>query len=135
MKPVKKKNPNKSHPGKAGRKPIAIDWKLVEQLCHIQCTGPEIASVTGIDQDTFTNRCKKDNNIEFSDYIKKHAENGYASLKRRQWKTAIEEGNVTMQIWLGKQYLGQSDKNDIDHTSKGEKIFDMQAIVKALEKK
>jgi hypothetical protein len=27
--------------------------------------------------------------------------------------TSAEAGNVTMQIWLGKQWLGQTDKNQI----------------------
>ena len=31
-----------------------------------------------------------------------------------QWKSA-EKGNVTMQIWLGKQNLGQSDKQEVQH--------------------
>ena len=31
-----------------------------------------------------------------------------------QWKSA-EQGNVSMQIWLGKQMLGQSDKQEIEH--------------------
>jgi hypothetical protein len=109
------KNPNKSHPGKAGRKPIAIDWALVSQLCHIQCTGPEIAAVTGISEDTFTLRCKKDHGIEFTEYIKSHAQNGKASLRRMQWKSATD-GNITMQIWLGKQALGQTDKQEVGHS-------------------
>ncbi len=29
-----------------------------------------------------------------------------------QWKAA-KAGNVTMQIWLGKQLLGQKDKSDV----------------------
>lgn len=39
---------------------------------------------------------------------------GKASLRRMQFKSA-EDGNVTMQIWLGKQMLGQRDKSEIDH--------------------
>lgn len=34
------------------------------------------------------------------------------SLRRMQWKSAAK-GNVTMQIFLGKQYLGQSDKSEV----------------------
>jgi hypothetical protein len=32
-----------------------------------------------------------------------------------QWKTA-EAGNPTMQIWMGKQYLGQQDKQAVQHS-------------------
>ncbi len=34
------------------------------------------------------------------------------SLRRLQWKAA-KENNVTMLIWLGKQYLGQTDKQEV----------------------
>lgn len=40
-------------------------------------------------------------------------ENGRASLRRMQFKNA-QKGNVTMQIWLGKQYLGQKDKQEVE---------------------
>lgn len=36
------------------------------------------------------------------------------SLRRAQMKLA-ESGNATMLIWCGKQYLGQTDKVEIDH--------------------
>lgn len=39
--------------------------------------------------------------------------NGKASLRRAQWVKAVKEGNTTMQIWLGKQYLGQRDQNHL----------------------
>ena len=39
-------------------------------------------------------------------------EQGKASLRRMQYGAA-NKGNVTMQIWLGKQYLGQNDKQEI----------------------
>ena len=32
-----------------------------------------------------------------------------------QWKSA-EDGNVTMQIWLGKQVLGQAEKQEVTTT-------------------
>lgn len=37
--------------------------------------------------------------------------NGKASLRRMQFMSA-QKGNVTMQIWLGKQYLNQTDKQE-----------------------
>jgi hypothetical protein len=37
---------------------------------------------------------------------------GRMSLRRKQWKAA-EDGNTTMLVWLGKQYLGQSDKSEV----------------------
>lgn len=38
------------------------------------------------------------------------------SLRRKQYEMAAG-GNPTMLIWLGKQYLNQTDKNEIDQTT------------------
>ena len=40
-----------------------------------------------------------------------------ATLRRLQW-TSAKNGNVTMQIWLGKQLLKQSDNASNDHETK-----------------
>ena len=40
--------------------------------------------------------------------------NGQGSLRRMQF-VAAQKGNVTMQIWLGKQYLGQKDRHESTH--------------------
>ena len=92
---------------------VNIDYDLVDKLCSIQCTGEEIASVLEIDYDTLNNRIKQDKGKGFSDYFNIKRAKGKISLRRRQWKSAVEEGNVTMMIWLGKQYLGQSDKQEL----------------------
>jgi len=39
---------------------------------------------------------------------------GKASLRRTQWKAATG-GNSTMMVWLGKNVLGQTDKQEIEH--------------------
>jgi len=95
-----------------GRNLIEIDWVKVEKLCLIQCTGEEIAAIIGVDYDTLSAAIKREYEQDFSDYYKKHSAGGKASLRRMQFKTA-EGGNPTMQIWLGKQYLGQTDRHDV----------------------
>ena len=37
---------------------------------------------------------------------------GFVSLRRKQYELAMA-GNATMLIFLGKQYLGQSDKREV----------------------
>ena len=92
--------PAKKKP-KTGRPLAKIDPAMVEQLAGIQCSYAEMAAVLGCDPKTLSNR--------FSQAIEKGRENGKASLKRVQYKTAMG-GNVTMLIWLGKIHLGQQDK-------------------------
>lgn len=86
---------------KTGRPLAKIDPAQVEQLAAIQCSYAEMAAVLGCDPKTLSNR--------FSQAIEKGREVGKSSLKRAQFKMAMG-GNATMLIWLGKQHLGQHDK-------------------------
>jgi len=83
-----------------GRPLLDIDEDQVRKLASIFCTYDEIASVMGCSKDTLEHR--------FSAVIKEGKEQGKASLRRLQWISA-QNGNVVMQIWLGKQMLGQRD--------------------------
>jgi len=86
-----------------GRPKKNIDYNLCESLAKIQCTQEEIAEITGVS----TRTLQRDK--EFCRVYKKGLDAGRMSIRRLQYKSA-ENGNVTMLIWLGKQYLGQSDK-------------------------
>lgn len=88
-------------------------WASVDYMCMIHCTGEEIAGVLGMDYDTLNRNCKEQKGMFISEYIKQHQNGGKMSLRRAQWKSA-ENGNVTMQIWLGKQWLGQKEQAEID---------------------
>ena len=90
--------------------PRNIDYKFVEGLASIQCTESEIAVAIGFSLSGFSKRKKNDPTLV--EAIEKGREAGRKSLRRLQWQTA-NAGDKTMQIWLGKQYLGQSDKSDI----------------------
>ena len=98
--------------------PKEIDYKTLDGLCKLQCTGEECASVLEIDYDTLNAALKRDGHVGFSEYFKKMGSGGKASLRRMQWKAA-EGGNATMQIWLGKQYLAQTDKTDLNTALSG----------------
>jgi len=95
----------------------AETWRQIEELCLIQATGEEIARVIGVDYDTLARRIKEEYEVSASEYIKALAAPGLASLRRAQWKNAIENENTTMQIWLGKQYLNQKEKEEIDQNT------------------
>jgi hypothetical protein len=84
-----------------GRPPKPIDEAMVLRLARIHCTTEEIASIVGVSKDTLERRCMP--------ILEEGRSMGRASLRRLQWKTA-RGGNATMQIWLGKQLLKQTDK-------------------------
>jgi hypothetical protein len=63
----------------------------------------------------------------FSAYAAIKKGEGLELLRAKQFATAME-GDKTMQIWLGKQYLDQKDKTD---TTSGDKpiVGDLRIIV------
>lgn len=98
------------------RPKVELDSKIFENLCQIQCTKDEICSVFECDEKTLTRWCKDEYGLGFSDVYKKKSKVGKISLRRLQWKSA-QSGNVSMLIWLGKQYLGQTDKQELSGDS------------------
>ena len=94
-----------------GRPKIIFDWDEFKKLCSIQCTLAEIASWFECSEDTIERRCVEEKKMLFADYFKKHAVGGKMSLRRAQFKAATA-GNVTMLIWMGKQFLEQKDKQE-----------------------
>lgn len=87
---------------KNGRPKKIIDYKTVEQLASIMCTQEEIASILEISVRTLQRDAK------FCRIYKKGLDKGRMSLRRKQF--SMSDRNATMAIWLGKQYLGQTDK-------------------------
>lgn len=90
---------------------IEIDKEQFEKLCSIQCTLTEIASWFKCSEDTIENWCKREYEEGFSECFKKYSAGGKISLRRWQFKLA--ERNTTMAIWLGKQYLGQRELQEV----------------------
>ena len=86
-----------------------IDWKKVGKLLQAQCSAVGIASMFGISTDTLYLRCKQDLKMDFTAFSAEKKSEGVELLRAKQYETAFG-GNVTMQIWLGKQYLGQRDQ-------------------------
>ncbi len=73
----------------------------IEKLGMIHCNWKEIASVTGEEYEYLLKR--------FSSSYEKGRDQGKMTLKRKMFETAFG-GNVTMMIWLSKQYLDHKDK-------------------------
>lgn len=95
-----------------GRKKIKIDWKAADNLLKAGCPGTEVAAHFGIAPVSLYRRCKEDHKVVFDVYCQQKREAGKAMLRVKQFQTAIE-GNPTMQIFLGKQNLGQTEKSEL----------------------
>lgn len=90
-----------------GRKRIEIDQHQFEQLCFMQCTLGEIAGWFGCSEDTIQRWCKRTYRKTFGEVYAGKSQGGRISLRRAQFELAKK--SPAMAIWLGKQYLGQSD--------------------------
>jgi len=90
---------------------IEIDREQFEKLCSIQCTINEIAGFFNCSVDTIERWCKREYKEGFADIYDKKRGVGKISLRRAQFRMA--ETNATMAIWLGKQYLGQAERQEV----------------------
>ncbi len=77
-----------------------IDPEQIRKLANYGCTNKEIADFYGCDESLIRH--------SYSEYLTKGKAEMKLRLRQLQWKSA-EKGNVVMQIWLGKQMLGQSE--------------------------
>lgn len=84
-----------------------IDQKQFENLCGLQCTLEEICGWFGCCTDTLESWCKRTYKQGFSEVFKQKRVGGKISLRRSQFQLAGK--NANMAIWLGKQYLGQTE--------------------------
>ena len=89
---------------------------------------PEISAYFDIPlrtlEDKFTNE------LEVRKAIEKGRATGKLSLRRRQIQIMEETNNPTMAIWLGKQMLGQTDKQEIvqDINIEDRKVLDISRL-------
>ena len=93
------------------------EWAQLIGLMRIQCTRVEICGVMQMDEKTLNRIIRDRGEGGFSLLYEKHQSEGKASLRRAQWKAATEKHNPAMLIWLGKNVLEQSDRQQIDKTS------------------
>lgn len=102
---------------KRGRKRKYINKKKVENLINIGLSTVDIAKIIGVNESTirrnFAEFLEKRKNKEIEELqVKKNR------LRDAQWELAIEKMNPVMQVWLGKNYLGQSDKIETKENKK-----------------
>lgn len=96
----------------------SLDLQLIERLARIGCTDREIALICGCGEATIQRRGRE--------ALDRGRANLRKSLRRKQLELA-RKGNVPMLIWLGKQYLDQRDRQDVNHS--GEAITVTERII------
>ena len=102
-----------AHKKNAGRKKVELDMEALKKACMVGCTQEDCANILQVSVRTIERRLKDDGWNNFDEFFKSHFDLTKQSL--RHWQIqAARGGNVTMMIWLGKQFLSQRDKADLD---------------------
>lgn len=118
-----------------------IDKKQFENLCALQCTEKEMCGWFDVCEDTLNSWCKATYKDEegkpmcFSDVFAQKRGKGMISLRRNQVR--LSETSASMAIWLGKNWLGQSDQviANIEIDTKDDALSEsLRELAKELEK-
>jgi hypothetical protein len=104
-------------------------WKQVDEMLMAHGLGTEIAAFFDISPNCLYERCKFQKGVDWSVYSQAKTEKGKVILKTSQFQKAIKEKSCTMQIHLGKHWLGQTDRQVIQT----EQVVSPRAILKLPE--
>jgi len=91
-----------------GRPRIELDPKQAKIFGYFRATYDTMAEQIGCHVDTIR-AAMQDDKSEFSKEYKKGFSGMKMKLSEAQVKTAIEDRNPTLLVWLGKQYLNQKE--------------------------
>lgn len=115
---------------KMGRPQANINKEQFESLCAMLCTKEEICGFLKVSDSTLSRWVARTypkngrKNATFEGVYKKLSANGKISLRRAQFRLA--EKSAAMAIFLGKNYLGQTDQQTIVVGDKDESIKEME---------
>lgn len=108
-----------------------IDKDEFEKLCRLQCTEVEICEWFGVTDKTLARWCMDTYGEGFSDAYKKRSATGKISLRRAQFRLA--EKSPAMAIFLGKNYLGQTDRVQVDDSTALNKLDEVLRQIQGVE--
>jgi hypothetical protein len=114
-----------------GRPRKELDWHTLDSLATLDASlnycaerqlikwGEEVSQQTiKAAREVIERRIQEKFDLTFTEYKDQKKEPVRIKLKQKQIEIAMG-GNVTMLIWLGKQYLGQSEKHEVSQDAKG----------------
>lgn len=105
-----------------------INANEFEKLCKLLCTESEICAWFGVTDKTLSGWCVRTYGEGFSETYKKKSQAGKIAIRRYQFQLA--ERSATMAIFLGKNYLGQKDYEEVGVSSGS-----MAALIDGLREK
>ena len=99
-----------------GRPRKEFNWEKLDAVLQYGAWQIDCADILDVSMDTIERRIREKFDMTFAEYRNKRMSRTRMRLAQKQIEAALG-GNITMMIWLGKQYLGQSDKHEQAITS------------------
>ena len=97
-------------PGRRGPKPRWVDPDQLEKLAELGCSLQEVATLFDFKSPTsIKTRIRRE---PWKSAWQRGRAKLRIALREAQWKAALA-GNTSMLIWLGKQYLGQTNRGPL----------------------
>ena len=91
----------------------------IEKLASVMCTLQEIGDIIGCSHDTIQR------NQEAKESIKRGVANAKNTIRKTQFDIATKLNSSIMAMWLGKVYLGQTDKIQTNDDNAPLPIYDI----------
>lgn len=98
---------------RVGRPEKEFNWEVLDAILQYGASKLDCAELTGVSEDTIDRRIKEEHGKNFSEYREAKKSKMRMKLRQKQFEMALK-GNVPLLIWLGKNELGQSDKNEME---------------------
>lgn len=92
---------------------LELNWEVLDAMLSLGAELIDCRDKLQMSDDTIQRRIKEKTGLTFSEYRKEKMAGIRQRLRQKQIDVALK-GNVTMLIWLGKQYLGQVEKIEND---------------------
>ena len=94
-----------------GRPRKEINWDILNTALQYGGSLVDLSELLDMSEDTIQRRIKEEYDMGFSEYRNKKMGRVRMKLRQKQYEEAMR-GNTTLLIWLGKQWLGQTDKQE-----------------------
>ncbi len=124
----------KVYNGKQGRPKYKITddgIRLLEHLASLNATREEIYAAMGVDESVLNNNLNKS---IFQETYNKGKQKFLLNIREAQSRL-VRKDNSSMAIFLGKNYLGQTDSSQIQITEKPPEDMDVNELYALLKKK
>jgi len=95
-----------------GRPKKELDWKLIDSILQFGARLIDCSEMCEMSDDSIQKRIREEYNCTFSEYRDRKMSKMRMKLLQKQYDVAMQ-GNVALLIWLGKQHLGQQDKQEV----------------------